>query len=64
MPVSRVSDEIDAYVSARGVKVDYGVPGSPEWIEYEDLELDSLWMFGRDWTEKELRAVFGDMGAT
>lgn len=63
MVTSRVNFEIEAVVSGHGVKSDYGVTGSPVWIEYEDLELDSLYMFGREWIEKELRVAFGDMGA-
>ena len=30
---------------------------------FDDMELESLHMFGRDWSEKELRVYFGDMGA-
>ena len=63
MPVSRVTTEIEATVTGSAVKSDYGVPGSPVWYEYEAIDLDSLHMFGRDWSEKELRVTFGDMGA-
>ena len=30
---------------------------------FDDMELESLHMFDRDWSEKELRVYFGDMGA-
>ena len=30
---------------------------------FDDMELDSLHMFDRDWSEKELRVYLGDMGA-
>ena len=28
----------------------------------DDMELESLHMFDREWSEKELRVYFGDMG--
>lgn len=62
MAYSNVFVEIDAVVNAKPVKCDFGVRGSPEWVEYEDKQLESLNMFGKEWTEKELRVVFGDMG--
>jgi hypothetical protein len=29
----------------------------------DNMALDSLWLFGDEWTERELRLTFGDMGA-
>jgi len=64
MPTASVNTEIEARVSFNIVKEDYGVRGSPVWDEILDdtLSLDSVHMFGRDWSEKDLRVVFGDMG--
>jgi hypothetical protein len=64
MPSATVTSEIEAEVSFAIERVDYGVSGSPEWDEIlpDTMELESLHMFGRDWSEKELRITFGDMG--
>ena len=35
----------------------------PNEAFFDDMELESLHMFDRDWSEKELRVYFGDMGA-
>lgn len=35
----------------------------PREVFFDNMELESLWMFGNEWTEKELRLTFGDMGA-
>ena len=35
----------------------------PNEVFFDDMELESLHMFDRDWSEKELRVYFGDMGA-
>ena len=35
---------------------------NPNEAFLDDMELESLHMFDRDWSEKELRACFGDMG--
>lgn len=65
MPIAKVTNEIDAVVSFRTVKTDYGVNGSPVWDEIDDtsMELDSLHMFGDDWSRAELRECFGKQGA-
>lgn len=39
-------EEIDVHFSAAGVKADYGVPGSPRWVEWENVEIESIEMFG------------------
>ena len=36
---------------------------NPDEYEFNDMELETLNMFGGDWTEKELRLTFGDIGA-
>ncbi len=36
---------------------------NPNEFFLDDMELDSLYMFDREWSEKELRVYFGDMGA-
>jgi hypothetical protein len=63
MALARIATEIEAEIYAIGVPTDYGVPRSSTWVEYDDLELHGLTMFGREWTEKELRNTFGDQGA-
>jgi len=65
MPTAKVSGEIEAIVTFRTERVDYGVPRSPVWDEIipETMEIETLEIFGNDWTEKELRMTFGDQGA-
>jgi hypothetical protein len=65
MPVATVSAEIDATVSFQTEQTDYGVAGSPTWDEIIDgtMEIDSLYMFGEDWTRAELVETFGKQGA-
>lgn len=36
---------------------------NPNEYFIDDMQMESLWMFGREWEEKELRLVFGDQGA-
>ena len=55
--------EIEATVEATMVRNDYGVPGSPVWYEPEDMKVARVWMFGRDWTYKQLVEKFGKQGA-
>lgn len=38
--------EIDVMFTARAVKVDYGVPRSPVWTEFEDVEIAALNILG------------------
>jgi len=65
MPRTTIHSDLEATVSFETEKQDYGVPGSPVWDEIDpsSMELESLWMFGKEWTEAELRLTFGDMGA-
>lgn len=50
--------EITVWVSARAVQDDYGVPGSPSWIAYENLELDEIEINGVTWTGKQFDTKF------
>lgn len=50
--------EITVWVSARAVQDDYGVPGSPTWTSFEDLELDEIEISGVCWTGKQFDAKF------
>ena len=59
MKTQSIKVEIDVELSAHSVKTDYGVPGSPVWDEIESVEIDTAWMFGRDWTSDELKNEFG-----
>ena len=65
MPLAKVNSEIDAQVSFRTYKEDYGVTGSPVWDAIDDssMELESLHMFGDDWSRAELVECFGKQGA-
>jgi hypothetical protein len=65
MPRTTVYNEIEAVVSFDTFTADYGVQGSPEWEEImpETMEIEGMTMFGRDWSEADLRATFGDQGA-
>lgn len=47
MATATYSDEFMTLIfSARPVKADYGVPGSPVWTEYEDVTLDHVEFLG------------------
>lgn len=48
------SDDFSAIFTARGVREDYGVPGSPSWWQPEDIELVSFDFCGREIPLKEL----------
>lgn len=65
MPRTTVYNEIEAVVSFETFTEDYGVQGSPEWEEImpETMEIEGMTMFGKDWSEVDLRATFGDQGA-
>ena len=65
MPTAKIQGDIHASVRFDTERVDYGVPRSPEWDEIipETMEIETLEIFGYDWTEKELRMTFGDQGA-
>ena len=43
-----ISDDFSAIFTARGVREDYGVPGSPSWWQAEDIELASFDFLGRE----------------
>lgn len=59
--IKRMTVEMEVELSGRPEKQDYGVRGSPEWIEVVDVKVDSVFMFGRSWTYGELRAEFGNL---
>jgi hypothetical protein len=61
MPKStaRVTTEIEAQVSLDAFDDDL----NPEENYLDNFELGDLWMFGREWSERDLRITFGDMGA-
>lgn len=65
MPLATVYDEIEAQVSFRTYKTDYGVDRSPVWDEIDEdtMELESLHMFGSEWSRAELVECFGKQGA-
>ena len=39
-------DNITVQLSANPVLDSYGVPGSPEWITFEDMQIESLEILG------------------
>lgn len=41
-----IGEEITATFTARGVRSDYGVPRSPTWTDWEDVEIQDLELFG------------------
>lgn len=41
-------------------RCDYGVPGSPEWVEIEDITVNDFEINGVAYTWSELVAKFGD----
>jgi hypothetical protein len=59
MPRARVIAAIDADISFNAAN-DSDDPSA--WF-LDDYSLESLHMFGRTWSEKELRVTFGDLGA-
>jgi hypothetical protein len=65
MPRTTVYHEIEADVYFDTRKQDYGVDGSPVWDEIipETMELGTLLMFDREWSEDDLKATFGKDGA-
>lgn len=65
MPVSEIYGDIRASVKFQTERVDLGIDRSPEWDEIitDTMEIDTLEIFGDEWTEKELRLTFGDQGA-
>lgn len=55
--------KVQATIEA-GVSFDAANDGDNPYEYFVDnMVLDSLWLFGDDWTERELRLTFGDMGA-
>lgn len=56
-----VTFDIDVVLNGHAFKCDYGVVGSPVWYEVDDADIESLWMFGRDWTGDEIRSKFGEL---
>ena len=59
MPQGHVITEIEAQVSFTASNDG----DNPSEYFLDDMQLDSLAMFGDEWTEKELRLIFGDQGA-
>lgn len=53
--------ELTATLTGRAALCDYGVPRSPVWTEIDDIQIETVHMFDRDWTDAELRAEFGNI---
>jgi hypothetical protein len=62
MATQTILMEMEIQLSARMERTDYGVAGSPVWSEAEDVELDSVHMFGKFWSEREILNHFGKKG--
>ena len=63
MAQARVTFDAEAVVTATISREDVGGELS-QWETFiDDMELESLTMLGRDWTERDLRVFFGDQGA-
>jgi hypothetical protein len=56
-----ISLDMTANLTGRSVRNDYGVPGSPVWYDVEDISIDTVHMFDREWTHDELEAEFGNL---
>ena len=50
---------VGALLSARMVRSDYGVSGSPVWYDAEDIDVESFEINGVDMMPKEVAAKFG-----
>jgi hypothetical protein len=63
MPRCTVRLDIEAEFTGRIIEEDIG--GEMPFVEshFEEIEFQEAWMFGRSWTEAEMRTTFGDMGA-
>lgn len=53
--------DLTANLTGRSVRNDYGVPGSPVWYDVDDIEIETVHMFDRDWRHEELEAEFGKL---
>lgn len=58
MAKAYVRADIEAEMSFDVLREEYGIE-----IDLETVEIDCMTMFGRDWSESDLRATFGDQGA-
>ena len=58
---AHLSLDLTANLTGRSVRNDYGVPGSPVWYDVEDIYIETVYMFDREWTQKELEAEFGKL---
>lgn len=56
-----ITIDLTATLTGRPVRNDYGVPRSPVWTEIEDVQIETVHMFGSEWTDAELRAEFGNL---
>lgn len=63
MAQARVTFDAEAVVTATLSREDVGGELSQMEDFIDDMELESLTMLGRDWTERDLRVFFGDQGA-
>jgi hypothetical protein len=63
MATQNVMLEMEAVVSARMERSDYGVPGSPVWDEPTDLEVDEVVIGGVSYDRKTLVEKMGQQGA-
>ena len=53
--------DLTATLTGRSVRNDYGVPGSPVWYDVEDIEIETVHLFNREWTQDELEDEFGNL---
>lgn len=46
-------------------KTDNGMSGPHyrSWMEVDEVDVESVYMFGRDWNKKQMIETFGDKGA-
>lgn len=51
--------DVTAVFSASAIRTDYGVPGSPTWVEFDNITLESLDIDGTEYSEEKAEATFG-----
>lgn len=49
--------DLDMYLE----KVDYGVPGSPVWLECYDYDIETIYINNEDYTLEQFKAKYNDV---
>lgn len=51
-----IGEELEVEFSATGILTDFGVPGSPRWTEWQDIEIEELTILSHKVDPKTLPA--------